>query len=982
MKTLLYNPLFINPQAYYVFPRLTSYLQPDTESTLEPANYIGVIEVKVIAHGDTTLKRTYTNTDSIDLSEFNNAWVRISLFTKAGSCVLGEWKIGDNAYANMVEFQPIINQSIGIESIKYYYLSEDANEWVDLQLGDYVPIGTEVSITVTLKNNHELSNVVSEAFTDIKVEPTDKENTYNVLGYITKTTPQNITFNIDSYILFEDIVQPYPYIIELTDTNTQKKYTYGDKLKVDSDVSIKIVNLLPDMYDWNGRLLLNGVAISSTYVYVKSRMVFSFSKPFIYRFDDNEPKCILSPRILKMPNSSYKYLGYIPDISGHGNHGVIYNSAYVEGSGANEDGSYQLDGVDDFVTIPTLSSGGNQVLMKVNQSNLDACLYSQVSQGVSQDRLITSLPTSLAYQGKYEISNWNKVYIDGIENNNITNENLYNKNHIITGVSRSAVETVSPVIGALRANGTVAVFAKMALYDFMLFDEISTEDKIKELNEYVGIEAKVELPPYYWDTHGKTNLDEDKDYIANLGTVEDVIEVSQPAIFAENWYDNYESFGAGSPIINQTDYSIEVSPTHMDNNFMMMLDVRCDTPLPAFRAKFTRTSNVDVRYAEIRYMYYVNGEWTYIDIFGEDNSAESVILDIPASEKSSILGGNVDNFPNILIEVLPTEISTLYGLSNKNFAYDKMSGYGGYEFAKFDNTSEWIYTNNSDTIEVVNRDGYSVVLRKVGNGANYWHFRNTVIKSLGQDIRIGIYANNSVQIVWQLKYKLEGDTDYNTLAIASPTIEGNINTYVTLPYKTEQEIADLNAIDTYYSIYFIPIDLDINEEVTIEMLPLYPNGLVYDGVTDYSYNANIPALTDYAYVFKRELLDASANTCTMYKGVLTEGSRTAFVSDYDKNTEIGGRSFGNYIAASSLRTNKIIYGTKTSVNGDSIVPGNNVDALGLVLGKYYDNSYKKLVFYKLILYPKTIPLLQINYLKNLMERDEIIDLNNPIFVQE
>lgn len=95
MKTILYNPIFINPQAYYVFPRLTRYLQPDNESTAEPANYIGTIEVKVIAYGDTTLKRTYTNTDSIDLSEFKNTWIRISLFTKVGSCVLGERKIGN-----------------------------------------------------------------------------------------------------------------------------------------------------------------------------------------------------------------------------------------------------------------------------------------------------------------------------------------------------------------------------------------------------------------------------------------------------------------------------------------------------------------------------------------------------------------------------------------------------------------------------------------------------------------------------------------------------------------------------------------------------------------------------------------------------------------------------------------------------------------------------------------------------------------------
>ena len=95
MKTILYNPIFINPQAYYVFPRLTRYLQPDNESTVEPATYIGTIEVKVIAYGDTTLKRTYSNTDYIDLSEFKNTWIRISLFTKVGSCVLGEQKIGD-----------------------------------------------------------------------------------------------------------------------------------------------------------------------------------------------------------------------------------------------------------------------------------------------------------------------------------------------------------------------------------------------------------------------------------------------------------------------------------------------------------------------------------------------------------------------------------------------------------------------------------------------------------------------------------------------------------------------------------------------------------------------------------------------------------------------------------------------------------------------------------------------------------------------
>lgn len=75
----------------------------------------------------------------------------------------------------------------------------------------------------------------------------------------------------------------------------------------------------------------------------------------VWTFDDNEPKCILSPRLLRIPNSSYKILGYIPDISGHGNHGVIHNSAYVEGSGVNEDGSYQFD--DSGITVAKFSNG-------------------------------------------------------------------------------------------------------------------------------------------------------------------------------------------------------------------------------------------------------------------------------------------------------------------------------------------------------------------------------------------------------------------------------------------------------------------------------------------------------------------------------------------------------------------------------------------------------------------------------------------------
>lgn len=234
-------------------------------------------------------------------------------------------------------------------------------------------------------------------------------------------------------------------------------------------------------------------------------MVFRTTATWL--LDNNEPKVILSPRLLRIPNSSYKILGYIPDISGHGNHGKINNSAYAEGSGVNEDGSYQFDGVDDFVTIPTVT-GGKQVLMKVNWDGSNSVLlYDQ--RGYNNEFAIYNADVDnnnnpvFAYQAR----NNGQTYIDGILNKNIKASELRAITHNITITNElsTGTNTSSPVIGSNRVHD--AYFTNMALYDFMLFDSISTDVKIKELNEYVGIEAKVELPPYYWDAYGKTNLE-------------------------------------------------------------------------------------------------------------------------------------------------------------------------------------------------------------------------------------------------------------------------------------------------------------------------------------------------------------------------------------------------------------------------------------------------------------------------------------------
>lgn len=374
--------------------------------------------------------------------------------------------------------------------------------------------------------------------------------------------------------------------------------SWGGKFRVGSTItrigSAADYNLLPNIYNIFG-LLLNGNQVTSSKVIVEKTMVFKVKSAYI--FDNNEPKCILSPRLLRIPNSSYKILGYIPDISGHGNNGKINNSAYKLNSGVNGylvdfttlkddgikgivrtdskiyldksfnynqgfwlgrtnnpspaykvkvsgipetgmltytggvwlnlvnginelpartnteeehgfviqspnldwsnlvieqigeyEGAYCLDGVDDFVTIPTLSSGGKQVLMKVNLPRLNEIIYDQRKETNTYTFAILTTPSQIAYDQR---NSERITYIDGILNTNIIAEQLMGVTHNIVVINSKANldNTRSPIIGR-DINGNN--WSRMRIYDFMLFDEISTDNKIKELNEYVGIEGNTE----------------------------------------------------------------------------------------------------------------------------------------------------------------------------------------------------------------------------------------------------------------------------------------------------------------------------------------------------------------------------------------------------------------------------------------------------------------------------------------------------------
>lgn len=389
---------------------------------------------------------------------------------------------------NYVKFEPVITSNVEYVRLDFYL----NNYQKRINIGDYIPKDAYLRANLYLKNNVDELTVFTFNGVNIGYRRSSVDDTaFNINQIYNYDSPQEVNITIDEYIRFEDIVQPYPVLLRFNDENGNE-VSWGGKFRVGSTITrIGSIadpesNLLNGLYSVSG-LSLNGKAVTSSTSIVEKQMVFKTTATWL--LDNNKPKCILSPSRLRIPNSSYKILGHIPDISGHGNHGKINNSAYAEGSGVNEDGSYQFDGVDDFVTIPTLSSGGKQVLMKVNWHGADdEVLYDQRNSNIqgNYDLAISTYPDTIAYNFRNE---GGKTFIDGILNHNIVTNNLKSITHNITSINGYNNDIDSTVrIGRSVFSGA---FSKMGLYDFMIFDEISTDDKIKELNKYVGIEGNV-----------------------------------------------------------------------------------------------------------------------------------------------------------------------------------------------------------------------------------------------------------------------------------------------------------------------------------------------------------------------------------------------------------------------------------------------------------------------------------------------------------
>lgn len=287
-----------------------------------------------------------------------------------------------------------------------------------------------------------------------------------------------------------------------------------------------------------------------------------------------------------------------------------------------------------------------------------------------------------------------------------------------------------------------------------------------------------------------------------------------------------------------------------------------------------------------------------------------------------------------------------HDITLNGFAFSEMSGYGGYnyDFTKnfFDTIKPTI--KNSLTFEI---NGYPkdrrVLERNYGIGTTLplvikkLKIKAT-IKNNTTDAPIKLYitgTDQSIQITTSGVYEIK---EYTVNSMTSL-----YGVYIGFVFNGEN-VVSLENPDYYCKI---------------ELLPEYPDALVFDGVDDYGICDNIPILDDYTFIIKRDILkDKTQFTAVCGTNSASKSSYNYFWFEYQNITGDTYKtySWGNAIDIELQKD--ISYQTKTSYNGQSINMVASVERFGNIfsLGSCDNRSSycANMVFYSAYLFDRSL----------------------------
>lgn len=275
MKTILYQPLFINPQAYFVFPQL--YHIEKGDSYIEPANITGQLIINDLTQSltSTPILNVVQDTNQVDFGLFKGKHIRISQYTNIGAVALGEWYIPGTPTPPEPEqpdwfkesivawYSPYCKQRMtNFDVIEAY--TEDFTKWAYRNSRGTAKITNN---TIVITNVVETNNIVeddNEPYSDLTIRVTGvTENKYLIVRqgrgkpetHIKKDgvytfKDNNLYFGFGVSVIGEcniTITQLPTSILKDFSGNGNHAYLHGGKGKLNSGMGVYKFDFLSDL---------------------------------------------------------------------------------------------------------------------------------------------------------------------------------------------------------------------------------------------------------------------------------------------------------------------------------------------------------------------------------------------------------------------------------------------------------------------------------------------------------------------------------------------------------------------------------------------------------------------------------------------------------------------------------------------------------------------------------------------------------------
>ena len=905
---------------------------------------------------------------------------------------LKKYKLGSLYPDNSFPFRPVVTANSSTKSIQYFEVVTGK----PLAVGDYVAKEQQIQLNIMLNDIDEVIKVTIDG----KEVPLYSYNDgyYRYRFNIHNSYPK-IDITIQEYVKYDDIVQPYPVIFVLQDKESGKELTYGNYVKVGDIIKVKsVIYYNQDLWSIHGYQIGDDSKIYSYNELINKDIVvtkpLSFGCIKKWLLSTAEPLFVYDPAIFT--NNAIKTLGYLPDISGQNRHLKLYNFSY-EG----------MSGKDGYPVV----FGKNKTWENIRPEN-DNWKYSLSSTGITIYKALDTTPllyTIIRESGgtikPISIPSF-KINVKGLQDGesiryryfSIDNPSTYSniiitkngKHELPASVPLQSDSTILDVyIGfqvILNNNESVKGLIIEILPDYkdsLYFNGITNAASVLNLDH--GGKCLVTKINYKFNQESiciydqrKNTLEENNKKFALLAT--QLTDIAYGSRLEGNTYINnvLNNYVRSSELENVEHVATLVSSVVEDSNTKAPLFGRANTnqnyaqfamyrtillpevPNAADRAILNKWCGIPTGYLP-KPEYY----WDVTGKSNSDTATRNTIKNLGTAKP-----------------VASTSDEDAYSLENKNVAYEGMSGYNGYPVV-FGANKTWETYATYNFTSTINDNKLHITKVLNSNGLIF-----SYVKRNDELLNIKEIPSFKIKVTG-----LEGESkllyfylsEENAANITILTLENGV-------HKIPKSLIPTNALpnSTWIGFKITSIQEGVSSfdcDITLEILPDY-YGLCLDGITNYVECANIPAFTDYTYILMRQILSNNIpNSVTMHKGIVKELAG-AFTADYVINNEGGVinefafHSFGavNVILRSQV-ANKIIWANTTSVNGIAVKRGSNTDDESITIAKF-GTHYRKMVFYKLMLWSKSINnTYHINMLRNLINNGGIIDLNDSIFDQ-